>query len=261
MNSFQKKVLRYYAKNKRDLPWRKTRDPYAILVSEIMLQQTQVERVIPKFVAWLQQFQTIQKLAKASLGDVLKAWSGLGYNNRGKRLHDLAKKVVAEHDGKLPKTVDELETLPGIGPYTARAIIIFSHNADIATIDTNIRRILIYEFKLPENTSSEALQQLAEHCVPKGRSCDWHNALMDYGATHLTARKTGIRPTSRQSKFSGSTRWYRGQIMKMLLQKKRILLPDLKKKLSSHKVDAALEGLQQDGLVQRKGQYIELFNG
>lgn len=254
---FQHKVLDYYTNRGRDLPWRKTTDPYAILVSEFMLQQTQVERVIPKFEQWLKTFPTVSSLANASLPGVLRLWSGLGYNGRGKRLHECAKVIMNDFGGKVPTTIDELESLPGIGPYTARAILIFAHNRDIATVDTNIRRILIHEFKLPETTSSEALHALAVRCVPKGRSRLWHNALMDYGATFLTSRKTGIRPVSRQPKFEGSNRWYRGKIMKLLTQASYVRESDLVSEYGALAKDA-LRSLEKDGLVECKGKRFSL---
>ncbi|MFH1916965.1 MAG: Fe-S cluster assembly protein HesB [Nanoarchaeota archaeon] len=252
VREFQKKILTYYQKNGRNLPWRKTSDRYAILISEVMLQQTQVDRVIPKYLAWLEVFPTVEALAGASLADVLRMWSGLGYNGRGKRLHELAKIVVEKHGGIIPDDPETLQELPGIGPYTARSVLIFSDNMNLAAVDTNIRRILIHEFNLSENTSSEALQKLADACVPISLSRDWHNALMDYGAMHLTARKTGIRPTSRQSKFEGSNRWYRGRILAKITAEGMVCEKDILDEYGKGK--NALEELENEGFVEKRKQ-------
>ncbi len=225
--SFQEKILIWYQENKRDLPWRKTTDAYKILVSETMLQQTQVDRVIPKYEAFLKQFPTIQQLATASRGDVLALWSGLGFNSRAVRLHELAKTVTEKYNGKLPKDHELLLSLPGVGPYTANAILSFAFNMPCACVDTNIRRILIHELQLEETISDKQLQDVAQSVIPNNKSCDWHNALMDYGSTVLTSKKTGIKPKSTQSIFKGSRRWYRGQIMKQLVQEKEVLISDL----------------------------------
>ena len=138
----QRTLLDWYAREGRDLPWRRVRDPYAILVSELMLQQTQVDRVIPKWEAWLAQFPTIEALADAPTSDVIRAWSGLGYNRRAINLQRLAQAVVAVHGGRVPDDVAELKALPGIGPYTAGAVAAFAHNRPVAMVDVNIRRLL-----------------------------------------------------------------------------------------------------------------------
>jgi len=249
---FRKKILSFYKQNRRELPWRQTTDPYAILVSEIMLQQTQVDRVIPKYVAWLERFPTVRALAHASLADVLKQWSGLGYNRRGKYLHDVAKQIVEDCNGIIPDTVESLQKLPGIGPYTARSILIFANNKDIATVDTNIRRILIHEFKLSEKTSQKELFLLAQNVMPKGHSRDWHNALMDYGATLMTSRRTGIKPLTTQPKYLGSKRYYRGKIIKLLTEKDAISHDEL---AATYQGNAEIYGivadLEREGLIEK----------
>lgn len=224
---FTSRILDFYKREGRDLPWRKTTDPYTILVSEIMLQQTQVSRVIEKYTEWMKLFPTIDSLASASLQEVLRAWSGLGYNSRGKRLQDAAKMIMNDFSGRVPTTIDDMKKLPGVGPYTARSVLIFARNEDIATVDTNIRRIFIHEFKesgIDEQTSDANLFLLAQELLPTGQSRDWHNALMDYGATILTARKTKIKPKTTQSKFKGSRREYRAKIIKHLTNNKIISL-------------------------------------
>src|SRR3989344_8708529 len=214
---FQKKVFTYYHDHKRLLPWRETTDPYHILVSEVMLQQTQVDRVIPYYISWLKKWPTIHALSHSSPAEVLKAWQGLGYNKRGLLLHKAAKAIAQEHGGNVLKAIKSGKKLPGIGPYTSAAVRIFAANDDIATVDTNIRRILIHELKLPEKTTDKELFAIADQCMPKGKSRDWHNALMDYGATLMTARRTGIRPKAQQSRFEGSARQIRGIVLRHML--------------------------------------------
>jgi len=254
---FQLKILDWYSKHKRDLPWRKTTNPYKILVSEIMLQQTQVDRVIPKYNAWMKRFPDLKTLADAPTKDVLQYWSGLGYNSRAIRLQNLAKEIVEKYKGKLPQNEDILIKLPGIGPYTARSILIFSHNKNIGTVDTNIRRIFIHEFNLSEDLKDQDLIELSYELTPKNKSRDWHNALMDYGATYLTSRKTGIRPVSRQSSFKNSRRMYRGKIIKLLLQESKTIT-QLKKECKKEKgyIQDIIHDLQQEGLVQTKGEKV-----
>jgi A/G-specific adenine glycosylase len=214
---FQKKVFSFYQQNKRELPWRNTDDPYKILVSELMLQQTQVSRVVSYYERWIARWPTISDLASASRAEVLKAWMGLGYNTRAVHLHKAAQKIVAEYDGDVLAAMKQYQEIPGVGRYTAQAVQIFSTNADLVTVDTNIRRIFIVEFHLSEELSMRELWGYAEQCLPLGRSREWHNALMDYGALHQTAKKTGIRPTSQQSEFEGSDRQRRAAVLRLLL--------------------------------------------
>lgn len=144
--AIRRRILRWYRQNKRDLPWRRTNDPYAILVSEVMLQQTQVDRVIPKYEAFLARFPTIEKLADASLGDVLKLWSGLGYNRRAKYLKQMAEMVMNGYNGQIPDSYDELRKLPGIGDYTANAVLCFAFKKKAPAVDTNVRNVIENEF-------------------------------------------------------------------------------------------------------------------
>jgi len=143
---FQKKILEWHKENRRDMPWRNTKDPYKILVSEIMLQQTQVSRVLPKYEEFLKAFSTPEKLVTASDKKLLRIWAGLGYWRRAKYLKETAKIIIKEHVGKFPKDPEELEKLPGIGPYTARALVCFAFNNSEAFLDTNIRRVYLHFF-------------------------------------------------------------------------------------------------------------------
>jgi A/G-specific adenine glycosylase len=184
-------LLGWYRRVGRDLPWRRTRDPYAILVSEIMLQQTQVDRVIPKFHQFLEAFPTLAALAAAPLADVIRVWAGLGYNRRAVRLHAIAVAAVERLGGQLPASPEKLQELEGLGTYTANAVACFSGEAQVAVVDTNVRRVLgrvfADEIEL-EPTAGPPLQRFAESVLPLGRAYEWNQALMDLGATICTAR-------------------------------------------------------------------------
>jgi len=184
-----------------------------------MLQQTQVARVVNYYTRWVTQWPTIHDLAAASRAEVLKAWMGLGYNTRAVHLHKAAQKIVDEFHGDVLNAMEHYQEIPGVGRYTAHAVQIFSTNKDMVTVDTNIRRIFISEFHLPETTSDTEIWALATRCLPHGHSRDWHNALMDYGALHLTAKKTGIKPKTQQPRFQGSDRQVRAQIMRLVLDR------------------------------------------
>jgi A/G-specific adenine glycosylase len=186
------KILRWYGRNGRDLPWRKTRDPYKILLSEIMLQQTQVSRVLKKYPLFLQKFPTFAALARARQSSVVRAWQGMGYNNRAVRLHRLAQAVMQEHHGILPDTAEKLAGLPGIGPYTANALMAFVFNKPALVIDVNIRRVLSRLARRMKSTadtlSDRDLRRVAAQLLPRRSPHDWYQALMDLGATVCTAR-------------------------------------------------------------------------
>src|SRR6266700_2242837 len=184
-------LLSWYAAEQRNLPWRSTSDPYAILVSEIMLQQTQVDRVLPKYQQFLSSFPTIADLAAAPTADVISTWVPLGYNMRAVRLQSIARQVLAEYDGRIPDTIDELLKLKGIGRYTAGAIACFAYHKQVATVDTNIRRVLHRIFlglEQPEPRINDAqMLDLAEQVLPEGKAYNWNQALMDLGATICTS--------------------------------------------------------------------------
>ncbi len=260
---FRRIVWKHYRTHGRhDLPWRTTRDPYRILVSEVMLQQTQVERVKPYYKIWLKRFPTVKKLADAPLGEVLKVWQGLGYNRRAKMLHEAARAIV--RTGVFPKTATDLERLPGIGPYTARAIMAFAHNADEVFIETNIRSAVIHHF-FPKKRAVHDREVLAilENVHPKGKSREWYAALMDYGA-HL--KRSGVRLNgkskgyTKQKTFSGSDRQARGAILRELAKGNttktrltRLLGDDRTIQLTTQ-----LQKLLQEGMITRTGTRYQL---
>lgn len=218
---FRKIVWNNYKKSGRhNLPWRKSHDPYRVLVSEIMLQQTQVERVVPFYRKFIKKFPTVKKLAAAPLSDILKSWQGLGYNRRAKMLQQAAHVVVSKYDGEFPKETETLQSLPGVGPYTARAVAAFSFNEPVILVETNIRTAVIHHF-FPgkKKISDEEVEDILEDALPKGKSREWYSALMDYGAS---LKRAGIshnarsRKYTKQSKFTGSLREARGAVLREL---------------------------------------------
>jgi A/G-specific adenine glycosylase len=202
----QQQLIAWFEANGRDLPWRRTRDPYRVLVSEMMLQQTQVDRVKPKYAAFLEQFPTLEALAAASPGDVIRAWAGLGYNRRALNLQRTAQAVLHEHQGRFPDTPEALRALPGIGPYTAGALACFAFERDVAFMDTNIRRVIQRLFVGPDDgaSSERELLRLAEAAVPQGQGWAWNQAIMELGALICTA----ARPRCQICPLRGECRAY-----------------------------------------------------
>src|SRR5919112_4587067 len=187
---FQVRLLKWYRQYGRDLPWRKTADPYRILVSEVMLQQTQVDRVIPKYYEFLERYPSFHHLAQAPSDDVKKTWYPLGYNIRPLRLHSIACETVARYGGTLPKESEELLSFKGIGRYTAGAIRSFAFNEDAPILDTNVMRVLHRVFIATGEPKGQkaALWKLSESLIPRGKGYDFNQALMDFGATVCAAR-------------------------------------------------------------------------
>ncbi len=185
-NFFQEELLAWYTEHARDLPWRRTHDPYKILVSEMMLQQTPVDRVLPKYRAWLKQFPSLRALSKASTKDILAQWQGLGYNRRALYLQKIAKELTTNQGGRFPRTKEELMTLPGIGAYTAGAIMSFAFKADEPIVDTNVKRVVgrfFMGFIDLQQADDEQLWSAAQRLIPKGGDTyNFNQALMDFGA-------------------------------------------------------------------------------
>jgi A/G-specific adenine glycosylase len=195
---FQRGLLAWYARHGRDLPWRETSDPYHILVSEIMLQQTQVERVIPKYHEFLARYPTLAHLAQADTGDVTRAWYPLGYNIRPLNLQGIARETMAKYAGRLPDDAASLRSMRGIGRYTAGAVLSFAFGRDACIVDTNVRRVLgrvlLGPRRLARLRGQKTIWDLSAAVLPAGRAYDWNQALMDFGATWCTARAPRCRP-------------------------------------------------------------------
>ena len=218
MRSFRKYIFDWWESNKRDLPWRHTHDPYKILVSEIMLQQTQVLRVLAKYREFIERYPTVYELSNTSIADVIRMWKGLGYNRRALNLQKSAHMIVHDFNGVFPKDEKKLLKLPGVGLYTARAILVFAYKQDVSMVDTNIRRILTHYFFHDKEQSPKVIQSFADTIVPKGKSWEWHQALMDYGSSQ---EFTKIHPPTRRVvksliPFKDTTRFMRGRIIDLL---------------------------------------------
>ncbi|WP_292410120.1 MULTISPECIES: A/G-specific adenine glycosylase [unclassified Methanoculleus] len=221
MGLFQDLILSHYRAHGRDLPWRQTTDPYRILVSEIMLQQTQVERVAVKYPEFIEQFPNFESLARAPKSEVLRVWQGMGYNRRAIALQKAAERVVEENGGRLPADVEALAALPGIGKATASAIVAYAFNMPVVYIETNIRRIFIhFFFQGREGVRDDAILPLVEQALYRENPGEWYSALMDYG-TILKKRTANPNRRSasytRQSRFEGSDRQVRGRILALVL--------------------------------------------
>lgn len=269
MNGFTDAILGWGEPRLRDLPWRRTRDPWAILVSEVMLQQTQVPRVIPKYLAFLEAFPSPTACASASLGDVLRMWQGLGYPRRARNLHLAATRVTEL--GEFPATLEGLLALPGVGPYTARAVLAFAFQVDAAVVDTNIARV--YARVVGRRLTQREVQSVADAASPRGESWLWNQSVMDLGAALCRPmnpscgacpvesvcawRGTGQDPavgsagvSARQARFDGSERKARGMLM-LALQAGPVAVASVPSVMQRDDVTAQrlLVDLVRDGLV------------
>ena len=273
----QSAVLDWYAENARDLAFRRTTDPWSVLVSEVIAQQTQAARAAEAWTRFMGRFPTPAALAAASPADVIRAWRGLGYNRRAVAVREAAVAIVARHDGRVPDTYDELIQLPGIGPYTARAILAIAFNRPVAALDTNIRRVLARAFGSGD-VARRAFQALADGYVPAGRAATWTHALMDVGAAfcrkrdprcdacplaahcrYLAAgrpRAASVSQAKTRAPFPMTSRWLRGRILDRLRD-----VPDgrwvgFDGPIGSHGLEAvidALGDLARDGMLELDG--------
>ncbi len=263
-------LLYWYATDHRDFPWRRTADPYAVLVSEVMLQQTQASRVAERFPTFMRRFPTAATLAAATEAQVLAAWSGLGYNRRALALHRAATEV-AKHGW--PQDVEALERLPGIGPYTARAVASLAFGEPVGVVDTNVRRWLVRRFGLRADTRSVELQSVADALAAAGSAADaapWTHATMEFGAAICTPRNPrcvacpiaggcpsrGVAaavPVPRQASFAGSDRAYRGAIVRALSGARHhaITMRAAGDLVPQGAVERVVAGLERDGLLHR----------
>lgn len=276
-------LLEWSQDSLRDLPWRQTRDPWAVLVSEIMLQQTQVSRVAPRYRDFLARFPTPAQCAAGTPADVIALWSGLGYNRRAVNLWRAAEAIADQHDGKVPDTLDELLALPGIGPYTARAVLAFAFEHDVAILDTNVGRLLARWFG--ERLQPKPAQALADSLVPADHGWLWNQTLLDFAVAicdkrnphcsdcpifdHCSWQGSGPDPahgsagvSTPQSKFEGSRRQVRGRIVDLLRDGPKAL-DDLlaatqqhPNQNPGHDVEKIIDKLIADGLAERQGETI-----
>jgi A/G-specific adenine glycosylase len=281
---FREHLLPWWHANRRDLPWRHTRDPYRILVAEVMLQQTQVDRVIPYYHAWLDAFPTVHELAAAAIADVIRLWKGLGYNRRAVNLQRTAQAVV-EMGSEFPPDVDALLKLPGIGPYTAGAIACFAFELDVPFIDTNMRRVLhrvLAGVDVPAPVLNDRqVTALAAEMIPPGDGWNWNQALIEFGALHCTARKPlcvicplqvecRARPeihsaiaaitrksTTKPEVFKESNRYFRGRVVDALRDRSTISFQELGPLIRPGFTDSdgmwlldVVQGLERDGLAR-----------
>ncbi|HEV7929057.1 MAG TPA: hypothetical protein VGP12_02875 [Nitrosospira sp.] len=256
ITDFQEAVWDYYARHNRSMPWRDEPTPYHVLVSEVMLQQTQVPRVVPKFLEFMARFPTIATLAGAPLSDVLAHWSGLGYNRRAKYLWEAAQSVVARHNGELPSTQDELVALPGIGPNTAGAILAYAYEQPVVFIETNIRTVIIHYFFAghDDKITDAQIKGVMQQALPAENPREWYWALMDYG-THLKATAGGqlqrVHGYRKQSKFEGSRRQVRGKVLKLLLVGGRVA-EALQNEITDDRLPGVLAELKNEGLIEQR---------
>ena len=260
IRSFRRKIYRYYRAHGRALPWRFTRNPYHILISEVMLQQTQVDRVVQKYNEFIAAFPDFKTLARAPLRKILQVWQGMGYNRRALYLKKIAEEVVEAFNGRLPKTVEELMGLPGIGRNTACSITAFAFNQPVAFIETNIRSVFIHFFFSDRaDVHDREILPLVETALDEKNPRQWYSALMDYG---VMLKKTHPNPSrksahhQRQSKFAGSNRQVRGMIIKLLTESPQISEEEVIKKLRvfSACIKENFVQLIKEGLIKKKGQ-------
>lgn len=254
----------YKEHGRKQLPWRKTKNPYKILVSEMMLQQTQVARVIPKYKTFLDTFPNVSALASASLSDVLILWQGLGYNRRAKMLHLCAKQIVNVYGGSFPKTKEKLKELPGIGPYTASAVCTFAYNKTVVLIETNVRTVFLHHFfRGKTNVTDAELLPSIERTLDVQNPSEWYYALMDYGS-HL---KKSVGNENRrsahhvvQSTFKGSDRQIRGALIRLLAKgaKSRTSILLELSAFEDIRVDAQVQALLDEGMICHSKQKYSL---
>jgi len=262
IEKFQRMVLRHYENAGRRMVWRDKTDPYRILVSEIMLQQTQVERVTTKFPEFIHAFPDFASLAKAPLAEILKVWQGMGYNRRAIALRKCAERVISEFHGVLPSDVETLATFPGIGKATASSIAAFAFNEPVVFIETNIRRVFIHFFFADADTVTDAeILPLVEQALFRENPRVWYWALMDLGTA---LKKTVPNPNrrsahyTRQSPFEGSDRKIRGMILRLLVSETGMEQKEIEEHISGDpdRVGRILASLEREGFIERNGSRL-----
>ena len=284
INNVPELLLQWGLPQLRNMPWRETQDPWHVLVSEVMLQQTHVPRVLPRFERFVELFPTPRACAAAPLADMLVEWQGMGYPRRCKNLQLAAQMMVDRFDGEVPQTLNELLELPGVGPYTARAVLTFAFDADVAVVDTNVARVLARISGKVLN--ARASQEMADAWLPVGFSRDWNQVMMDFGATVCTARKahcegcpvfaqcvwkggvdnemdpakTSAFTSKPQAKFAGSDRQARGKLMKALTvsgvsQERLVAVMEI---ADAERALRLAQALVKEGLVEYSSQVYQL---
>ncbi len=258
--NFQQKIYDYYKQHRRSFAWREGISPYRIVVSEIMLQQTQTSRVIHKFSEWIRNFPNFDILAKSSKQQVLSCWQGLGYNRRGLALHEFAKKIIHEYKGMVPADQETLQTFKGIGPNTAGSICAFAYNKPVVFIETNIRTVFMYEFfKHEEKVHDKDLLPLIKQAVDHKNAREWYYALMDYGVHLKTKLKVSNKKSKhyiKQSQFEGSKRQMRGAVVRVLSKMHTLSYDELSELVTldipgnKHDLLSVVEDLQKDGVLK-----------
>lgn len=282
-------LLSWYAQNARDLPWRRTRDPWRVLVSEVMLQQIQVKRAIPFYERFLERFPTVEAMAGAPLSDAIRIWGDLGRYRRVVSLHRTARIVVEEHGGLVPSDPEVLLKLPGIGPYTAGAVACFAYEGDVPFFDTNMHRVLHRVFFGPDAPAATAkpkeIRDLASRLVPPGRGWAWNQAVMEFGALRCTARRPACpgcplrdhceaspkmldalaalpraQKTARAPRYEDTNRYLRGRVLARLREEEDpggLPLPELARRLQGDaaeveplRLKAVVQSLERDGLAR-----------
>lgn len=259
VKEFQRTIWQYYAQHGRySLPWRIPEacgsfDPYKVLVSEVMLQQTQVSRVIPKYLAFLDDFPTFEILAAVPLGKVLRAWNGLGYNRRAKFLLESAQVIMSKYQGSFPVKLQQLTTLPGVGINTAGAIMVYAFNIPVVFIETNIRTVFIHHFFTDETrVTDKSIAAFGEETMDMQNPREWYWALMDYGSFLKQSVGNKSRASNlyvRQTPFAGSIRQLRGTILRVLVEQP-LTMPELTLMLSDDRLPTVIEQLVHEGLVK-----------
>lgn len=261
---FCDKINAYFADNARHFSWRETTDPYAIVVSEIMLQQTQTDRVKEKYEQFMKAFPTLETLAQAPFAQVIAVWQGLGYNRRALALQLFAQRVQAEHQGIIPAVPEALETFKGIGYATARSICAFAFNEPTVFIETNIRAVYIYHFFIKqEQVKDDEIMPLVAQTVDVVNPRHWYYALMDYGVMLKKQHKNPSRKSAHyatQSKFEGSDRQVRGMILRLLVQTPIMHTDFFVEQIPREptKILSILNDLEKEGFVRQKNNYYSL---
>ncbi|MFX1569752.1 MAG: A/G-specific adenine glycosylase [Promethearchaeota archaeon] len=267
IQSFQKIIYDYYRNHKRKFPFRENITPYNVLVSEIMLQQTQTRRVVEKFLKFTKKFPDFLTLSQAPLDLILKEWKGLGYNRRAIALKKIAEIVVNEYEGKLPESLEILKSFPQIGHNTASSIITFVFNRPTIFIETNIRRVYIYFFfPKKNNVNDKDILPILKKTVDKTKPRDWYYALMDYGVMlkkaypDLNKRSSHYR---KQAPFKGSSRQIRGQILKMLISNVKMEITEISNKIKNvelNRIKSILFQLEKEGFVEITGNQAKIVD-